>query len=179
MPINFPDSPTLNQQFTANGRTWRWDGSTWVNVGSDIVVADITDLTASAVEINVLDGITASTAELNYTDGVTSAIQTQLDSKTPLTQPIEAKTGAYTLQAIDKGDLVTCSGTFTITVPGNVFASGDRVDIININTGVITFSGSSLTLNSVDSKVTINKRWAGATIFFTSPTTAVLIGNLA
>ena len=38
-------------------------------------------VTASASEINVLDGITASTAELNYVDGVTSAIQTQLDGK--------------------------------------------------------------------------------------------------
>lgn len=81
MAINFPDSPTLNQQFTAAGRTWEWDGSTWINVGTDIVVADVTDLTATAAEINVLDGITASTAELNHTDGVTSAIQTQLDGK--------------------------------------------------------------------------------------------------
>ena len=35
-------------------------------------------VTATAAELNVLDGITASTAELNYTDGVTSNIQTQL-----------------------------------------------------------------------------------------------------
>ena len=30
-----------------------------------LAVADISDLTASAAEINVLDGVTASTAELN------------------------------------------------------------------------------------------------------------------
>jgi hypothetical protein len=46
-----------------------------------VVVADVSDLTASAAELNVLDGITASTVELNYVDGVTSAIQTQLDAK--------------------------------------------------------------------------------------------------
>lgn len=38
-------------------------------------------VTASTAEINVLDGITATTTELNYVDGVTSNIQTQLDSK--------------------------------------------------------------------------------------------------
>jgi len=38
-------------------------------------------ISATAAELNVLDGITASTAELNYTDGVTSNIQTQLDAK--------------------------------------------------------------------------------------------------
>jgi hypothetical protein len=44
-------------------------------------LSDITDVTATASEVNTLDGITATTAELNYTDGVTSNIQTQLDSK--------------------------------------------------------------------------------------------------
>jgi len=38
-------------------------------------------LTATATELNILDGATLSTAELNYVDGVTSAIQTQLDGK--------------------------------------------------------------------------------------------------
>jgi hypothetical protein len=48
-----------------------------------LTVADISDLTASPAELNLLDGVTATTAELNYTDGVTSAIQTQLDAKLP------------------------------------------------------------------------------------------------
>lgn len=39
-----------------------------------IQVADITDLTATAAEINVLDGITATTTELNYVDVTTIGI---------------------------------------------------------------------------------------------------------
>ena len=38
-------------------------------------------VTADATEINLLDGVTATTAELNYVDGVTSAVQTQLDAR--------------------------------------------------------------------------------------------------
>jgi hypothetical protein len=38
-------------------------------------------VTASASELNILDGATLSTTELNYVDGVTSAIQTQIDGK--------------------------------------------------------------------------------------------------
>ena len=38
-------------------------------------------VTATTAEINKLDGLTATTAELNYVDGVTSGIQGQLDSK--------------------------------------------------------------------------------------------------
>lgn len=50
-------------------------------ISGGLSLTDITDVTATASEVNVLDGITATTAELNYTDGVTSNIQTQLDSK--------------------------------------------------------------------------------------------------
>lgn len=38
-------------------------------------------VTATTTELNVLDGITATTTELNYVDGVTSNIQTQLNTK--------------------------------------------------------------------------------------------------
>lgn len=63
-------------------------------VGSAITIqtSQISDITATAAELNILDGVTAdatelnildgatlSTTELNYVDGVTSAIQTQLD----------------------------------------------------------------------------------------------------
>jgi len=46
-----------------------------------LVLADVSDVTASAAEVNILDGATLSTTELNYVDGVTSPIQTQLDAK--------------------------------------------------------------------------------------------------
>jgi hypothetical protein len=50
-------------------------------------------VTATAAELNVLDGITATTTELNYTDGVTSNIQTQLDAK------VDETNGAVTTAA--------------------------------------------------------------------------------
>lgn len=157
MPINFPDSPTLNQQFTANGRTWRWDGSTWVNVGTNIVVANITDLVASATEIN-------------YTDGVTSAIQTQMDSKSPINNPTFTGTvsgnasasstaanganalgfkgiptsgagvsGAYTLTASDAGELVYTTSSRTVTIPANSSVP------FEIGTSVVFISGTGAT----------------------------------
>ena len=38
-------------------------------------------VTSTTAELNILDGVTATTAELNFVDGVTSNIQTQLDAK--------------------------------------------------------------------------------------------------
>jgi hypothetical protein len=65
-----------------------------------VQVENVSDLTASAAELNLLDGVTATTAELNlldgvtattaelnYVDGVTSGIQSQLDDKAPLASP--------------------------------------------------------------------------------------------
>ena len=57
------------------------------NNSHEHTVSNISDLTATASELNVLDGITASTTELNYVDGVTSNIQTQLNAKAPLASP--------------------------------------------------------------------------------------------
>jgi hypothetical protein len=55
-------------------------------------------VTASASELNILDGVTASTSELNFVDGVTSAIQDQINAKAPLASP----TFTGTVSGIDK-----------------------------------------------------------------------------
>ena len=53
----------------------------------DGVTATATELnimdgvTATTTELNIMDGVTATTAELNHVDGVTGNIQTALDSK--------------------------------------------------------------------------------------------------
>jgi len=45
-------------------------------------------VTANKDEINILDGATLTTTELNYVDGVTSSLQTQLNSKASNTDPV-------------------------------------------------------------------------------------------
>ena len=89
----------------AAGQFLKYDGTKWVN--ASIVLADVSDvtataaelnvlagtgltaadveklhaITASAAEINILDGATVTTTELNYVSGVTSPIQAQIDGK--------------------------------------------------------------------------------------------------
>lgn len=36
MPINFPDSPALNDTYTEGARTWVWNGSVWKSQGTTI-----------------------------------------------------------------------------------------------------------------------------------------------
>ena len=88
-----------------------------------------TAVTASAAELNVLDGIpaTLTATELGYLDGVTSAIQTQLDSK----QATDADLTA--IAALATNGLVTRTGsgtaaTRTITAgTGLAVTNGDGV----------------------------------------------------
>jgi hypothetical protein len=124
--------------------------------------------------------ITAIETDITAIETDITALQTDVAARALLTPAVNAKTSSYTLVAGDNGEFITCSGTFNITIPSATFAAGDRVDFVNIGTGVITFlQGSGQTINSVDAAVTIDTQWAGATFFFTSSTAGVLIGRLA
>ena len=35
MAISFPSSPSVGQEHTHNNLKWRWDGTSWVNIGGD------------------------------------------------------------------------------------------------------------------------------------------------
>jgi hypothetical protein len=147
--------------------------------GQGIGIEEVIGLTAAlAAKQAVVSGV--SDTEIGYLDGVTSSIQTQINTKQDIAAAVSTKTGAYTLAAGDTNDLILANGTFTISVPGNTFAVGTRVDIASTGSGTITFAGSAgLTLQSKESKLTMTKQFAGATVFFTSSTTALLIGDLA
>jgi len=81
------------QEFLGDGTAWYPKTDATYDLGKSTASFDVafvesinlggTAITASATEINKLDGVTASTTEINYIDGVTSNIQTQLGTKLP------------------------------------------------------------------------------------------------
>lgn len=64
----------IDSTVTTNTGTQTLENKTisYTNNTITVQVANVSDLTASAAELNTLDGITASTAELNKLDGVTA-----------------------------------------------------------------------------------------------------------
>jgi hypothetical protein len=70
-------------------------------------------MSATATELNILDGATLSTTELNYVDGVTSAIQTQLNAKAA-SSDLTTHTGATEAHGAT-GAVVGTTNTQTLT----------------------------------------------------------------
>lgn len=81
-----------------------YDSKGLVTSGGDLQASDIpslnlskiSDVTASASELNILDGATLTTTELNYVDGVTSSIQTQLNAKQTIANLVTSVSSAST-----------------------------------------------------------------------------------
>jgi len=125
---------TTGQVAMFNGTTSKWDNHTLVladvsNVTSTasevnqlhtsgVVTADLVKLhavTSTAAELNILTGATLTTVELNYVDGVTSAIQDQLDNKQPLDAQLTSL-AALTPTASNRYIIGVSAGDGTFTI---------------------------------------------------------------
>lgn len=90
----------------------------------------------------------------------------------------------YTLALSDVGGLVELSNTssITVTIPLNssvAFAVGDRIDLLQTNTGQVTVAGAvGVTLNAYDTQYKLNGQWAAGTLIKRDTNTWVLIGNI-
>ena len=99
----------------------------------------------------------------------------------PATQTINAQTDAYTLVAGDAGKLVTMSKTaaMDLTIPKDVFSAGQRVDVLVINTGMVTVKGATdVTVTGTPSLVS-RAQWSALTVICTAANTFVAVGDLA
>ena len=101
------------------------------------------------------------------------------------TATLRTKNSDYNLGLADAGQtlLINSTNDVTITVPLNSavpFAIGQRLDVVRLNTGNVTFAGATVgvTINSKNSNKKIAARYSGATLIKYDTDTWVLIGDL-
>lgn len=150
---NDPSNPVLGQIYfnTSLSELRVYNGTEFEAVG-------INGVTASAAEINILDGATLTTEELNYVDGVTSSIQTQLNAKAPINNPVFTGDVSLVSNLIFEGSTAnefetTVTATnptadHTITLPdatGTVILSSNTVNSLSAPTASFSMNNQKIT----------------------------------
>ena len=126
---------------------------------------------------------------VEQTNGGTDINQVQIYNGTSWvgmldTATLSTKTADYNLGLADAGQtlLINSTSDVTVTVPLNSavpFAVGQRLDVVRLNTGNVTFAGAvGVTINSKNSNKKIAARYSGATLIKYDTNTWVLIGDL-
>jgi hypothetical protein len=165
------------------------DGKQATITGAATTIDDA-DLTASRALVSDGSGKVAvsdvTSTELGYLDGVTSAVQTQVDAKTPKLISLNTQTGTtYTLVLGDADKLVEMNNAAanTLTVPPNssvAFSTGTQIIVVQKGAGTTTIAaGSGVTLLSKDSALGIGGQYGAATCIKIATDTWYVIGDLA
>ena len=106
--INFPDSPTVNDEFVVGGRTWKWTGVVWefVGVGSTLLIAEKT--ASYTLVLSDKDKL----IEMNSSSANTLTVPLNSSEAFPIGSQInilQTNTGQTTIAPVDSG--VTINGT--------------------------------------------------------------------
>jgi hypothetical protein len=108
----------------------------------------------------------------NAIKGITQQINAQV---------IKSETGTtYTAVSSDLNKLVTLNNSSDITVTINTslaLSAGQRIDFVQLGTGQVTFSNSSVTLNGTPG-LKLRARYSSATLVCLSSNNYLLIGDL-
>ena len=134
--LDFPASPTLNQTYTANGRTWTWDGTSWNSTPISNVIVSV---------VGTANEITATTVSGTTTLSLPSAL-------------------TFTGKTITGGTFNSgaFNGTVGATTPSTVAAT--TINISNTNVGIAKWSGGDgLSFGGTNGTAFIINNSAGST----------------
>ena len=125
---------------------------------------DGTAVTATASELNKLDGVTVGATEFNYLTGVTGNIQPQINAITLTPNVIAADTNA-----VAGNRYFLDSAGITLTLPATP-STGDLVGVSEVagdNTHIIARNGSNIMSDSAD--LTFDIAFANFVLTYTGP----------
>jgi len=130
------------------------------------------------------NGATISVVDTPTLSGVTFSDGTQTKEGVPSRTPIISKTENYTLTNLSERDSlieVDSTSPVTITIPTNsavAFPVGTTLDILGVNTGLITIAGDTgVTVNATPG-LKLRTQWSSCTLFKRGENAWVVYGDL-
>lgn len=118
------------------------------------------------------------------TDGIVFADGTQTKHGVPSITPIAQKTANYTLSSVSEKDTTIefdSTSNLTLTIPTDsavAFPIGASLDVLNVNTGLITIAGDTgVTVNATPG-LKLRTQWSSATLFKRGSNSWVVYGDL-
>jgi len=179
--LDFPSSPTLNQQYTGpNGVTYQWDGAAWVTIGSPAGIWTDTGTTLTPTGATRTVTVTASGGQITLGD---ATIKATLDQGTTGNSvlaihenhpwsPQDTTKASYALFLDSTNDRVLIyrrapgAAAGTVTQPFLLDSAGN-LTLIGSNNPVVlgsrTVKSRLLALTTVDySGITNNQQWTGS-----------------
>lgn len=176
MATNFPNSPSVNDIFTTNAKTWKWDGTSWRSVGVQIgggsmeFVAEA-EITGAAATTLTLNGLDLNAAERYFIEievlgaSGTPTLALTYNADTTATnydvQVFESAGGSSASARANNGILLTTVATDTTSIEGWLrisaentprfmyhYVSGDATSVKN-GSGVHTWRTPSTNITSL------------------------------
>ena len=180
--LNFPNSPSIGDQYAANGKTWEWDGTSWNIIIPNTTLGSLSDISLTSVTTGDLlqydgtDWVNATT-ELNDNTDVSLTSPTSGDSLhyngtnwvNKLTD-FQVLTTATSLTADSWDYVIVTAATQTITLPASP-ANGDMVGVSvgDFTDTVIARNGNNVSGDASD--ITVDVANAGIILIYSSSTT--------
>jgi len=201
--INFPDSPLVNDTYSFNGRTWKWDGSNWYLIATltgPQGPAGPTGPTGSAggpAGPTGSTGITGPTGATGIT-GPTGATGQGITGPTgptgeqgPAGNPfsslnINSQGSTYSLVTSDAGGIIRMTNgaglTAYVIIPTNAsqgFTVGSQIGIVQTGAGTVIISGAvGVTTVSRNNWFKLSGQYAMASLLKLETDTWIAAGDL-
>jgi hypothetical protein len=149
MPIDFPDSPTSNQIYTSGGRSWIWNGSSWVAYTTTITSDLIANGTVTSAMI--ANGTIVAADIADYTISNTKLVNTSITS---------AQIANATITNAKLANTTVTVGSTAISLGGSNTTIAGLTSITSANANVST----ALTTKGVIEPVSVSATAATGTI---------------
>ena len=192
MAIDFPPTPSTDQIYIYEGKTWRYSGTFWYLIGNAIegpqgaTGATGPQGNTGSIGNTGAHGNTGATGPQGNTGnmGPTGPAGATGSPSSPLT--ISTKTGNFTFGLGDEGTIVEINSVSGITasIPQDSdvnFSTGTQILVVSTGAGAVTLASSpvgAVTLNSKGGLLNLNGQWATATLIKRSSNNWLIAGDM-